>query len=94
MTTTESFSNYNYLEKKTTSELLKIINNESVFNSLVELELADKKHNVVFKDVQNDLILSCTYVTYMMYSRFFYKKNLCALQTHSFWLFAVATSFV
>ncbi len=34
------------------NELLKIINNESVFNSLVELELADKKHNVVFKDVQ------------------------------------------
>ena len=34
------------------NELLKIINNESVFNSLVELELANKKHNVVFKDVQ------------------------------------------
>ena len=28
MTTTESFSNYNHLEKKTTSELLQIINKE------------------------------------------------------------------
>ena len=49
MTTTESFSNYNYLEKKTTSELLQIINKEDktvpliIENSLKEIsDLIDK----------------------------------------------------
>ena len=34
------------------NELLKIISNEGLFNSIVEIELNDKKEKVVFKEVQ------------------------------------------
>ena len=34
------------------NELLKIISNEGLFNSIVEMELNDKKEKVVFKEVQ------------------------------------------
>lgn len=38
-----------YVQK---NELLKIISNEGLFNSIVEIEIESKKENVVFKEVQ------------------------------------------
>ena len=38
-----------YVQK---NELLKIISNEGLFNSIVEIEIEEKKENVVFKEVQ------------------------------------------
>ena len=38
-----------YVQK---NELLKIISNEGLFNSIVEIEIDEKKENVVFKEVQ------------------------------------------
>ena len=38
-----------YVQK---NELLKIISNEGLFNSVVEIELGEKKENVIFKEVQ------------------------------------------
>jgi len=38
-----------YVQK---NELLKIISNEGLFNSIVEIEVGEKKENVVFKEVQ------------------------------------------
>ena len=58
MTTTESFSNYNHLEKKTTSELLQIINKEDktvpliIEKSLKEISvLIDKIFERMIKEV-------------------------------------------
>ena len=53
------------------NELLKIISNEGLFNSIVEIELNDKKEKVVFKELS--IIFSCSrYI--LFYIRLFFFK--------------------